>query len=697
MLHLTSHRARSLFAPADGHVNILIVVGGGKAALAQHPYLWRSHAVIGIDVASELAQRPTPLRAPLLYKTFSLADGETAGTLFATEDPLRHRIDQLGDLNGSSGLGQLRLLGARAADTLLNTVEFEQFVQQLLDHVQVVSRGRPRQVNIRATCSSAGGTGSGACEPLVGRLSNELTALEIPVAVDYDLLGPITFAGLGARLGRNAATATADFVRLFRHKGEGRERFTTRTLSLVEVPPVTHDQASRDSLLLQDEQALAGAELQQAWHRVEPNHAVSGPLGNITIRQIDYFTEAHPSRVAATVAEAYYLQVSHAVAQALPCSALIREVRQSIEKQPIPHASLESIAERALEASIDETLNELRMPTTAFQAVTTLVGAQGEEYETDRIDSDFAAAPRTLVDAHDRLRLFRSMRQATEREHALVAGRQNELESHYQSLVSLVETAIDKLRRGSWWSSIERRVDHFLDASAQLRQTIDQLNELNARRESLSVTMHLVEREEHALHDRLSRLLASLDQHRRKGKAGSGPSPILFRAINEAFAELFDLDRHDSERQQQLLRLQASAATVDGLADIVAAEAPRLERIAERIVRADAALAGPCWGGRLPQGEMLLVYALPPVVPYVADRLRELIRVLDPAAITVFADSCSAGVNVLRYRFYRIDEPHELFRGRLLQDLRDAVATPNDSLYFPQGIPEFVRETGLCP
>ncbi|MBL9090922.1 MAG: hypothetical protein JNL96_06835, partial [Planctomycetaceae bacterium] len=659
-------------------------------------YQWRAHAAITFDVESELSQRPEPLRTPPLYKSFSLADGETAGTLFAAEGALRDRIDQLGDLNGGSGLGQLRLFGARAADILLNTAEVEQFVQQLLDHAQVVTNGHPCQADFRVLWSSAGGTGSGAGKRIADFLSREFTALEIPVTIDYDVLGPITFAGLGCRLGRNAATATADLVQHFRAKGEGRERLVTRTLSLVELPPVIHDQAARDAFLLLDEQAQAGSELQQHLHRMEPNHAVSGPLGNISIRQIDFFTELNSQQVVAPIAEAYHLQISQAVAQATPCAALVREVRQTVEKQSLPHSSLESIVERVMDVPTQEILDELSRPTEAYRATTTLVGADGEEFETERIEADFAVAPASLADAHERLRLLRSMLQATDREQSLVAGLQAELEAQYQLLLGSVEKATEKLRRGGWWTSLESRVERFLDIAAQLREIVNQLNELNVRLEALILTAHFVTREEQALSGRLTRMLAALDQHRRKGRTESRPSSILFRPINEAFAELLDLDRHTPERQQRLLQLQASAATIDGLANIVGAELPRLERIAERVVHADAAIAGPCWGGRLPQGENQLVYALPPVTPVVAERLRELIRALDPSAITVFADSCSAGVNVLRYRFYRVNEPHELFRGRLLSDLRDAVATPNESLYFPHGVPAFVREDGLC-
>lgn len=694
MYQIISQRARPLAAQSDGQVNILVVVGGGKATLAQHPYLWCAHAGLTVDVASELSHRPSPLRDSTLSKSFSLAEGETAGTLFAVAGSLRERIDQLGDLNGSSGLGQLRLLGAQAADRLLKTAEFEEFIEQLLDHVQVVSRGRPRQVQLRAVCSEAGGTGSGACLPIVDRIARELTALEVPVAVDYDLLGPITFAGLGSRLGRNAAAATADFIRHFRSKGEGRERLITRNLSLIELPPMTHDQAARDALVLLDEQAQAGLELQQTWHRVEPNHAVSGPLGNITLRQVDYFVALPPQDVAAVIAEAYHLQVSQALDQARPCPALIREVRQTTEKQPLPHASLEAIAERALEIPVEETLAELRTPTEAYRSMTTVIGAQGEEYQADQVETVFAAAPTTLAAAHERLRLLRSMLRSIEREQAAISSRQAEMEAIYDELIERTKKSIGKLG-GSWWTSLERRVDRFLADAGQLRETVNRLNELNAWLDSLTLAAHVIGREEQSLGDRLSRLLATLAQHRRKESTDSYPSPVLFRQINDAFGEMLDLDRHTPERQQWLLRLQASAVTVDGLAAVVGAQLPRLERIAERIVNGETAVAGPCWGGRHPQGEMQLVYALPPTVPAVADRLRELIRALDPAAITVFADSCSAGVSVLRYRFYRIDEPQDLFRGRLLRDLKEAVEEPNQALYFPHGVPAFLGENGL--
>jgi hypothetical protein len=77
----------------------------------------------------------------------------------------------------------------------------------------------------------------------------------------------------------------------------------------------------------------------------------------------------------------------------------------------------------------------------------------------------------------------------------------------------------------------------------------------------------------------------------------------------------------------------------------------------------------------------------------------ELKRVLQermPTATIVFADFAAAGINVLRYRFFRPSTVRELFPGMLERDLQDAIRDDLKPLFFPHG-DERLMQLGLLP
>jgi hypothetical protein len=83
------------------------------------------------------------------------------------------------------------------------------------------------------------------------------------------------------------------------------------------------------------------------------------------------------------------------------------------------------------------------------------------------------------------------------------------------------------------------------------------------------------------------------------------------------------------------------------------------------------------------------------MMPVPRAELKALLEKRMPDATVVFTDFAAAGINVMRYRFFRPQNVRELFPGMLERDLMDAIRDELKPLYFPHG-DERLIELGIA-
>ena len=125
--------------------------------------------------------------------------------------------------------------------------------------------------------------------------------------------------------------------------------------------------------------------------------------------------------------------------------------------------------------------------------------------------------------------------------------------------------------------------------------------------------------------------------------------------------------------------------TLHGLSRILQIDEPRLDLIADRIINGPPVHIGPYPGASRHKEGGRLVYCLPAMMPVPRRELKELLEQRMPNVTVVFTDFLAAGVNVLRYRFFRPRTVSDLFPGMLKRDLIDAISDELKPLYFPHG------------
>jgi hypothetical protein len=176
-----------------------------------------------------------------------------------------------------------------------------------------------------------------------------------------------------------------------------------------------------------------------------------------------------------------------------------------------------------------------------------------------------------------------------------------------------------------------------------------------------------------------------MQSFRPRGYAVPTERSVEIRNIDDAFTELSMLPGAERSRQTWILSSQAVFVTLHGLSRILQIDEPRLDLIADRIINGPPVHIGPYPGASRHKEGGREVYCLPAMMPVPRRELKELLEQRMPNVTVVFTDFLAAGVNVLRYRFFRPRTVNELFPGMLERDLRDAINDDLKPLYFPHG------------
>lgn len=673
----------------DGVFVLLFIVGGGKKSAELH---WRralADFIVVFDNPKEIAamQAEFGTRDNIAY--FALAEGETADTLaqFGTAEQ-QGLIKDLGSMNASSGLGQTRGVGHLAGLKLSSEESLKQFIARLRSEIGIRTKGRPAGVLHRNLGSGAGGTFSGAIEEISRVVQEGVKIAGVSYDVEFDMIDATTFLGLGERCGRNAAATILELAALCYTKDGKPLDGVKRSLAVMALPPMRHDSAARYKLVALDEQAIMCSEMQSMLALVRPNHALDGPLGVIEYRQVDFFrTLDDETEVANEVAYAYLPALEEGLQSAVVVRGLLDGVFTDTSATPAIRQELDHVLEDLAILSDEDLILGIERPAEVLHCHATAETASGERFLLERLDEEFLIPATTLTLAVERLCMLRTIERGVNDEMAVVAESLHEQNVQYLEARRVFDKALHRVRYPRFWhcSTNAGRWDRLVAATYSLRAARDSMRPTEAVLAALQRALVVVQRVLQAHLRHLESIHRAMQSFRPRGYTVPTERSVEIRNIDDAFAELSLLPGAERSRQTWILSSQAVFVTLHGLSRILQSDEPRLDLIADRIINGPPVHIGPYPGASRHKEGGREVYCLPAMMPVPRRELKELLEQRMPNVTVVFTDFLAAGINVLRYRFFRPRTVNELFPGMLERDLRDAINDELKPLYFPHG------------
>jgi len=600
-------------------------------------------------------------------------------------------------MNAVFGLGQIPGVGFLAAEELKRTTAFDELLRMIRHEAGIRTRGRPVLIVIRLVGSTAGGTAAGLVEMIAQALAEALQMTGVSVEIELDLIDGTTFLGLGARCGLNSASTIAELSAWCCNKGGKPLDGVTRSLSLMALPPFRHDSRTRSELVALDEQAITCSEMQAMLAMIRPNHSLDSPLGTIVHRQVDFFRTLHPEvEVANEVAHHYLPQFAAAIESATVCRALLKGIFTDTTSTSAGRDGIPRLMDDLAILSDTELQEAVERPSERFTCLATAETATDEVYHLDRVDEEFLIPPATLDEAAARLSMLRTIERYVSDEVTAVSNELYDLSQRYQESVARFCRAIYRVRFPRLWhlKSQSRRWNDLLIAAEALRADRDAMRPWEVILAALQRGQAAVTRVLQAHQEHLENIRRAISSFRPRGYALPTNRSAEIRDINDAFPELSLLPAVERDRQTWILASQVVYVTLDGLSRVLNIDEPRIDLIAERIISGPPQHIGPYLGASRHAEGGRLVYCLPPMMPVPRMELKRVLQERMPTATIVFADFAAAGINVLRYRFFRPSTVRELFPGMLERDLQDAIRDELKPLFFPHG-DERLKQLGL--
>lgn len=682
---------------ASQPLTVLLIQGGSNLAIVKHATLWPTGLVIGIDVPNEI-ERVLPAPLPDHFYPFPLAPGHTAQTLAKNADArTREAISNLAAMNAAFGLGQWRGIGVLAMDRLLKSPEMKRFLNEtLLDTLVQMSGGVLEHVQIIAKGGVSGGTASAAILQMARSLADAVTCRTgATVAVSVELIGPTSFVGLGPRVWKNAAAGVVDAVAYATEK-DHHER-EVRLLTLVELPPVGRDRATRDRLMLEVEQAKQCPEVRRILDTAAPNQALDTPFGNVKVWQVDHFHALDPRfDLAPDIAGPYADEIRKVASDVRPQTGLVTGVTLKEERADLPRASIVTIVACAQTSRPEQLIDAIVEP--GFTSTVAIAASlrSGETLSLDDAATIWASPPNTSGEARRRLILQQSLLSTLDHEESVAKGRLEQLTREWAFLEQQVRKAAAALRPPSLLSRIRyataspaQRVERLRSLATNLRNAVDRTHQVSAQIVGLQRARQQVANETEQLRASLERIAIRLDASVPHSERRRNNPLVIPKDIDQVYPVLCQLQGDvDDASLYHILVAAVSTVTLAGLAKITAAEPTRLDIVARHIADGSSlAAAGPPWGGQPRPLNGLRIHVIPPSAPEIAEKLQRLIHDRDSHCHVAVAEQMPASINCLTLHVHNVQDFGEDVLTKLLRrSLQDACEDPNNQMFFPFGL-----------
>lgn len=678
---------------SNGASRAIITIGGGFSSAASFARDFGADASVALDVAAEQRKiKPADGLAKIV-----LAEGDTFAELAAQgSDALRRLATSRTGVNVGDGLGQLRELGYIVARKLVTAPGFQATMQSAVFHPMMLNHNCVLDtVLLDFFVGACGGVGGPGSIPVAQGITDLiLGSTNAPVRANFTLLGPLTFLGLGERIIKNAAACVAQV--LAHAVCAPRAPREVRCLSLVDAPPCGDDMALRAMYVAQLSQAVTAKKVQERLELCGPNRAIDTPLGVVTILRAGWFQRITPERIAAEAADAYLPELERLLRTPAKSGAVVGLQVEFMNASTKIACASKALGEKLRAAKGSEPAQfaaawtQVEFVHEGASVSATIRGRKVRNLAT-HLES-LASEPSASVEAtQEKLTILASMHVSLAhllREHALQI---EALERERQPALEAWQEVRRLFFPSSVFQSLRAMVADLNHAAVRFENAIDILQETGGKIARLNAEVEILQRLASQVEQvltlqrkrlgRVARLLASIQP-----AGASTQNFVELVPVDAVFDRLRQMALQERDEPEELITLLGSTAarvTLHGLVEITQSHESTPTGIALQLIKGESAVDGPYWGSEKPTSmKEHKIIVLPPVAPILEESLRNEVRCQAGDMEVVCADTCRAGVNVLRLDVYHPRTWDHVFT-RLLR--RGLAGIDRDSLplYFP--------------
>ncbi|WP_437191001.1 hypothetical protein [Planctomicrobium sp. SH527] len=699
MTLITIPRTANDTLPNDTEYTVFIVVGGSRRPLVRFLAKILNAIVVVVDNAEEMRKVTAEYRRWGVHM-FSLGDNETLATLFRNaKEPFASAVKHVASMPARIGCGASPAAAAVAAEQMGASAEFDGFLHDVVSDMIQKTNARPESIRVRPIVSYSGGTGAGATLVLTLFVLHGLAALNIPVLVTFDLLGPLTFTKLSKTAGQSAAATLVSFLLMITTKDDPRLERMPMYLDLVELPPLGNRHQLRTQLMLLDYQAIHASEVEEYRSLISPNHSTSGPLGNVFSREAFFRRIIDQTEILPTVASNLDMDFDQLMENVTTDPSLIRSRRWEDNRTALNRLSIDDIVNRAKNLTGDEIITAFRKPGERHEEDLFYdLGPEGE-FNVRKLEEYFVSYPTETNSALHRLTLLRTFDLTLNADAQEIAEQHHDWSAEVTRLEHLVIKTHAALCQGAgWFKSLSSLIKELADAGEDLRTASDELAIWEAKRATLNEACLSVSTEHEHLERRFAQIKAMLQRFIPRGRETFNGTLITCHGVRGVFSELMQLATRPVAEQAIGLCDLATGVTLNGLASICSAPQAKVDDIAEQIVFGESTYKAPPHGAFVRRDKPITIYVLPPIAAVYRTELREKIGQLNPDSVTFFCDNIDAGACVVHYSLRGFTSVDELFEGLFNYNLDQLRTSRTAALRYPTGedLMELLR-TRLAP
>lgn len=671
---------------------VLVLIGGHAQRLLPFVRLLFPEVthVLVIDAHDELLRLGSSAKS-FDVQLFPIGVRQTAQTLtINSPKKLQKYLASVGGMDANGGLGQALAVGHAAAETLVASPEFQEFIRRtLLPKARTRSGGDLRKVRLIFAGSLAGGTFAGAVLAIAQALTKQFLDLtSATLSVEFLATGGLTYEGLGDRTWSNAAVALAQLLAYVTDpKRHARE---ARRVRLLEFEVLGRNEPLRDAYLAQVEQAAHCEWMRFDSQRREPNDSLNGRFGNAQTWEIEFGNALDPSRdIAAVANQVYGVPIRDALNRRPGDNALVTIVLEH-QRVRLNNESVDAILEDAAERVAEHVVAELRSPSYRNDVQGYVQVSANERIAFTDLETLWAVAPKNCSEADERLQFQRRLlellgaeaSELTERRQRAEAETEVEIANYFRIHQRLNPVGIAE-RFLSAFSSTASLCKQLAYSAVRIRELSDQHAELSAEEAAVDKAWAFVKQANDYLHAKLTRIDEAL---KKAGPPLGNELPkVSLYSLDQQFSDLWNAVDENAEAFLDAIRRSAQHATLAGLAKVTGANCSEVEEIAKRILSGDAyeTPAVP-WGGRSRADQGRTMHVLPPLAPDHQRLVSEAALRRNPEANLAFADRSPVVVNVVSVTMRLVRSLGDVLTEPYLLGLKEALNSECPDIFLPE-------------
>ena len=667
-------------AASKGVFRVVVIIGGVKSSLLRYYLSLPNVIVIVIDNAVEIYRLRARFRGKR-FISFVLGEGHTTRSAYSRATDERRLSSELtASTNFAGGFGSRGSNAEIAAELLVATHAFQDFLASLPDEAFARTKGKLHRIILYVAGSLAGAAAAGAKPVLLSAIVPGLLQIGIPVEVRQDLLGPMTFACVAKRARPNYAVSLfKTLYQMLKYPGTSHD-LATHCLSLHNLPPFFDDVYLRDRCLLLDAVGLDSIPMEQYGDLVGANFANDGVTGSISHRVVDFMIGLDTAQhIAGPAASNLSAELKNRLEEILPDPLLVKDLTWSDESREQKRETIDEILDR-FSISDDQSIERaITKAPASYRFHIQMLSGSNVEFPLDRLSTDFAVTPESLEEFDQRMRLIRTFQERLGEEEDIVRVDLDDVGPKIETATKRLHRLLYKLRDRSRLSGSQFAKLRLV--AEVLRENWDRLHKLNAELQAIERASSNVDHEWDHHHGTLQAILKTLESHIPTSMLAEKLTSVATRPLNESFPQLLRIAELPIADQIDALCSFAGSITTQGLARCVGSSSDRLEDIARAFKYGRYDIESPSHDARVREcASDKVIYCSPSMEPKLEASFTKILHTLEPNATVTFYDTLMFGACVMRIRFQRFSHVGELFTGLVGHDLKVGLEDPMAAL-----------------